>query len=148
MLELAKESAAKGINGPYIVLWWHHTINGNAESSKHIYDNHLKSSIEELPTGPILNEAATKADEKPLTILIDTLKASPTHRHTLGDPASCLLSILCDQKRFDDAIRILEEINSFISLDDIDSDVLDRIKAETEANNRKFPYRIPRIVTE
>lgn len=134
---MARKFAEKNILRPISVIWCHHIISRNRESSQQLWKEYVQNSSQ-IDYQPIAKKASNDNDADLIKDLITCLESTETGKVYLDGAYSCLLSIYVRQNQFDEAVQIFELLRSNGKL--IKGQVLIKLKAGLEATGKKFPY--------
>lgn len=134
---MANAYAGKNITSPIGAIWCHHVINEHKEIAQQIWDTNIQNS-DRIYYAPITTKAYRENDTAIITQLIESLKSSKAGRDNLNGAYSALLEIYVRKNQFEEALKIIDILNSrsapFIRR------TLAKVKNGLEAEGKKFPY--------
>lgn len=81
------------------VLWMHHFVLNNVESSDKIWNKHIKESPR-LMFQRVMHEARDKQDAKMVERLIEVLKTTKLTKGAIGNAYSCLIDVHSGKEQF------------------------------------------------
>ncbi|KAK7057041.1 hypothetical protein SK128_001374 [Halocaridina rubra] len=142
---LVEKLASRGITSPANCLWMHFFSEGSYAEAKEVYDRYLTNSKGEvLMFGNICKKARETNNTEVPSQLIEILNSRPdTSANAKGIVYSCWMDVLSATERYDEALSVLEKGLKDISLENLNTTALKRVKDGLAASNKTFPYTIP-----
>lgn len=141
--EVAEKYAARGQLSPMNVLWMHHFITDNTESSKRIWDKYLVKSPR-LMFQRVVHVAREKQDDAMIRKLVDLLKTTNLTVGAMGNAYSCLIDVYAAKDMFEEGNKVLESVVGELGVENINRTALIRLKEGLEKSGKTFTFDIPK----
>ncbi|XP_023722989.1 leucine-rich PPR motif-containing protein, mitochondrial isoform X2 [Cryptotermes secundus] len=140
--QMALKYAARGIKAPINVLWMDLFVKGQDAEAKKLWDEHLAGSSR-IMFQHILQEAQEKRDENIARKLIALLQGTAVSEGVRGNAYSCLLDVLVNTEKYDDALVALEEAVKDVCLENMNRATLLRLQIGLQNQGKTFPFEVP-----
>lgn len=140
--QMALKYAARGINFPINVLWMHLFVKGQDAAAKKLWDEHLAGSSR-IMFQHILQEAREMRDENIPRKLIALLQGTALLEEARGNAYSCLLDVLVNTEKYDDALGVLKEAVKDVCLENMNRRTLLRLQIGLQNQGKTFPFEVP-----
>ncbi|XP_064103451.1 uncharacterized protein LOC135213420 [Macrobrachium nipponense] len=141
---LVEKYANIGIITPANCLWMHYFKEEQFTEAKEVYDKYLAKSEDNLMFASINQKARDASNVNLLPPLLEILNSRPnTPQAAKGILYSCWVDVLTAQQKYDEALGVVEGSLKSISLQNINTTALNRLKEGLASSNKTFPYTIP-----
>ncbi|XP_042205243.1 leucine-rich PPR motif-containing protein, mitochondrial-like isoform X2 [Homarus americanus] len=141
---LAEEYASRGMTDPANCVWMHLFSEGRYSEAQEIYNKHISGSSTPLMFRSILDTARktnnTELPERVMEVLEARPEVTPVAK---GLVYSCWIDVLGELQKFEEGLNILNKALETITLEDMNTTALTKLKAGLLESNKSFPYIIP-----
>lgn len=134
--------AARGIKAPINVLWMHLFLKEDDAAAKNLWDEHIAHSPR-IMFQHILDEAREKRDKNIVRKLLDLLQDTAVSERARGTAYSCLVDVLVNSDKCDDALMELKEAVKDVCLENMNRTSLLRLQNGLQKEGKTFPYEVP-----
>lgn len=138
---LAEKYAEKKILSPMNVLWMYYFIT-NDPNAETIFQKHLTEEPR-LMFQRIMQESREKQNEELIQRLMLKLQSSKISEGAMGNAYSCLIDVLAAKEKYDECLKVVNNVNQSIGLEYVNRSALLRMKDGLEKQGKPFPFKIP-----
>ncbi|XP_059481411.1 leucine-rich PPR motif-containing protein, mitochondrial isoform X2 [Neocloeon triangulifer] len=140
---IAESFAEKGHPAAFNVLWMHYFASGRYDEAGQIWDKYL-SKTKRLMFQHICQQSRRNNDPILCSNLLGLLLPSEyVSAGAKGNVLSCLIDVLVNTEKYEDAVASITASQKDIGLEYINSTALLRLKTALEAQGKVFPFTIP-----
>lgn len=127
------------------VLWMYYLIKHNSKSED-VWNKHIQSSTR-IMFQRVLKHARETSDTEMVQSLIDKLKTATVTQGALGNAYSCLLDVLCQNSKHEEAVAAFEQAIKDVPIESVNRTALIKVRGSHEKLGKPFNYFLPaRIV--
>lgn len=121
------------------MIWCHHFVNENKESSQKLWEEYLQGSPQ-IYYQAITEKAFETNDDGLINNLIEVLQSSETGKVHLEGAHSCLLSIYIRKNQLDDALKVFRILKNNEKW--VNRKVVLKLKEALKAAGKEFPNEL------
>lgn len=138
---IALKYADKGITGPINVLWMYYVIKGNPKAED-LWNNYISSSPR-IMFQRVLKHVRETSNVEMVQSLLTKLKTTSITTGALGNAHSCLLDVLCQSGRDEEAVIAFEQTLKEVPIEAINRTAILKVKRSHEILHKPFSYQMP-----